>query len=158
MNQSDKPFRILRDEFGRLVYVDAFNVSHVGVYPVRAFPITAPDSGVCLMDDSGKELLWFPGLDAIPGSERGIIEEELAAREFMPFIEKILRVSSFATPSVWDIETNRGPTRIKLKGEEDIRRIAGNALLVADANGLQFLIRDSNQLDKASKKLLDRFR
>ena len=158
MNQSKKPSYVMRDDFGRLVYVDSFNVSHVGVYPVRAFPITAPDSGICLMDDSGKELLWFPSLEAIPDSERGIIEDELAAREFMPFIERILKVSSFATPSVWDIETSRGPTKIKLKGEEDIRRIAGNALIVVDANGLQFLIRDSNQLDKLSKKLLDRFR
>ena len=64
----------------------------------------------------------------------------------------------FATPSIWDIETDRGPTRIRLKGEEDIRRIAGNTLLIADSNGMQFLIKDATQLDKVSKKLLDRFR
>jgi len=73
-------------------------------------------------------------------------------------IEKIVKVSTFATPSIWDIETDRGPTRIRLKGEEDIRRIAGNILLISDANGLQFLIKDSTTLDKGSKKLLDRFR
>ena len=88
----------------------------------------------------------------------GLIEEELAEREFMPVIEKITKVSTFATPSIWDIETDRGPTRIRLKGEEDIRRIAGNTLLIADSNGLQFLIKDSTELDKVSKKLLDRFR
>ena len=158
MNNLRNLSRIERNEFGRLVYVDSFDVRHVGVYPVRAFPITAPDSGICLMDDSGKELLWFQNLDAVPDCERGLLEEELAVREFMPFIERILKVSSFATPSIWDIETDRGSTRIKLKGEEDIRRIAGNALLIADANGLQFLIRDSTKLDKVSKKLLDRFR
>ena len=76
----------------------------------------------------------------------------------MPVIEKIVKVSTFATPSIWDIETDRGPTRIRLKGEEDIRRIAGNILLISDANGLQFLIKDSTALDKGSKKLLDRFR
>jgi hypothetical protein len=90
--------------------------------------------------------------------ELGLIEEELAAREFMPVIEKITRVSTYATPSIWDIETDRGPTRIRLKGEEDIRRVAGNTLLIADSNGLQFLIKDSTALDKVSKKLLDRFR
>ena len=87
-----------------------------------------------------------------------MIEEELAAREFMPVIEKITHVSTFATPSIWDIETDRGPTRIRLKGEEDIRRISGNTLLIADSNGMQFLIKDATQLDKVSKKLLDRFR
>jgi len=82
----------------------------------------------------------------------------MAAREFMTVIEKITKVSTVATPSIWDIETDSWPTIIRLKGEEDIRRIAGNTLLIADSNGLQFLIKDATQLDKVSKKLLDRFR
>jgi len=147
-----------RDALGRLVLIDTQGVRHVGVHPVRAFPITAPVAGIGIMDQSGKELYWYPSLAAIPGSELVLIEEELAAREFMPVIEKITKVSTFATPSIWDIETDRGPTRIRLKAEEDIRRIAGNTLLIADSNGLQFLIKDSTQLDKVSRKLLDRFR
>ena len=154
---SNKP-RLERDALGRLLLIDAQGVSHIGVYPVRAFPITAPVAGIGIMDQSGKELYWYPSLAAIPGSELALIEEELAAREFMPVIEKITKVSTFATPSIWDIETDRGPTRIRLKAEEDIRRIAGNTLLIADSNGLQFLIKDSTQLDKMSRKLLDRFR
>ena len=150
--------QLLRDSLGRLVFVDAKGHSHVGVHPVRAFPITAPGAGVGIMDQSGKEVFWYPDVAAIPSAELTLIEEELAAREFMPVIEKITKVSTFATPSIWDIETDRGPTRIRLKGEEDIRRIAGNTLLIADSNGLQFLIKDSTQLDKISKKLLDRFR
>ena len=147
-----------RDALGRLVLIDTQGVRHVGVHPVRAFPITAPVAGIGIMDQSGKELYWYPSLAAIPGSELALIEDELAAREFMPVIEKITKVSTFATPSIWDIETDRGPTRIRLKAEEDIRRIAGNTLLIADSNGLQFLIKDSTQLDKVSRKLLDRFR
>jgi hypothetical protein len=154
---SNKP-QLERDALGRLVLIDAQGISHIGVHPVRAFPITAPVAGIGIMDQSGKELYWYPSLAAIPGSELALIEEELAAREFMPVIEKITKVSTFATPSIWDIETDRGPTRIRLKAEEDIRRIAGNTLLIADSNGLQFLIKDSTQLDKVSRKLLDRFR
>jgi len=150
--------QLKRDSLGRLVFIDAHGHSHIGIYPVRAFPITAPGAGVGIMDQSGKEVHWYPDVAAIPSSELKLIEEELAAREFMPVIEKITKVSTFATPSIWDIETDRGPTRIRLKGEEDIRRIAGNTLLIADSNGLQFLIKDSTQLDKVSKKLLDRFR
>ncbi len=150
--------QLLRDSLGRLVFIDTLGEPHVGVYPVRAFPITAPGSGVGIMDLSGKEVFWYPDVAAIPKDEMTLIESELAAREFIPAIEKITQVSTFATPSIWDIETNRGPTRIRLKGEEDIRRITGNTLLIADSNGLQFLIKDSTQLDKVSKKLLDRFR
>lgn len=154
---SNKP-QLDRDALGRLVFIDATGKRHSGVHPVRAFPITAPGVGIGIMDQSGKELYWYPEVAKIAEAEMVLIEEELAAREFMPVIEKITKVSTFATPSIWDIETDRGPTRIRLKGEEDIRRIAGNTLLIADSNGLQFLIKDATQLDKLSKKLLDRFR
>jgi hypothetical protein len=158
MSQHQKPHKLERDALGRLILIDAVGARHVGVYPVRAFPITAPGAGISIMDQSGKELFWFDGITTIPEGELSLLEEGLAAREFMPVIEKITKVSTFATPSIWDIETDRGPTRIRLKGEEDIRRIVGNTLLIADSNGLQFLIKDSTQLDKVSKKLLDRFR
>ncbi len=153
-----KPHQLERDALGRLVFIDANETRHLGVHPVRAFPITAPGAGIGIMDQAGKELYWYPDVAAIPEAELGLIEEELAAREFMPVIEKITAVSTYATPSIWDIETDRGPTRIRLKGEEDIRRIAGNTLLIADSNGMQFLIKDATELDKVSKKLLDRFR
>jgi len=158
MSQHQQSHTLELDALGQLVFIDAVGTHHVGVYPIRAYPITAPGAGVSIMDQSGKELCWFDGITAIPEGELALIEEELATREFMPVIEKITKVSTFATPSIWDIETDRGPTRIRLKGEEDIRRIAGNTLLIADSNGLQFLIKDSTQLDKVSKKLLDRFR
>ncbi|MBU3630617.1 DUF1854 domain-containing protein [Polynucleobacter sp. AP-Melu-500A-A1] len=158
MSYQRKTHQLERDTLGRLILIDANGTRHIGVHPVRAFPITAPGAGIGIMDTSGKELCWYPDVSAIPELELGLIEEELATREFMPVIEKITRVSTYATPSIWDIETDRGPTRIRLKGEEDIRRIAGNTLLIADSNGLQFLIKDSTSLDKVSKKLLDRFR
>ena len=64
---------------------------------------------------------------------------------------------SFITPSTWDIETDRGRTALLLKGEEDIRRLSGTVLLVTDGHGIQFLIRDLAQMDRTSRKLLDRF-
>jgi hypothetical protein len=156
-NQNAKPF-LESDALGNLVFIDRNGERHIGVYPVRAFPITAPTAGLSIMDQSGKELCWFDLEDAIPPIELQLIQEELAKREFMPAIQKISKVSTFATPSIWDVETDRGPTRIRLKGEDDIRRITGNTLLIADSNGLQFLIPDSTQLDRVSKKYLDRFR
>ena len=154
----NRAHQIERDALGHLIFIDSKGERHIGVHPVRAFPITAPDSGIGIMNQEGKEVCWFPNQAAISKSEWDLLEEDLAEREFMPVIEKITKVSTFATPSIWDIETDRGPTRIRLKGEDDIRRIAGNTLLIADSNGLQFLIKDATALDKVSKKLLDRFR
>jgi hypothetical protein len=58
---------------------------------------------------------------------------------------------------VCGVDTDRGETCLVLKGEEDIRRLGRTALLIADANGIQFLVRDIQSLDRASRKMLDRF-
>ena len=146
-----------RDAFGRLVFTAADGTVHVGVVPVRAFPIGAPDDGIALVDPHGHELAWIDRLADLPADLRGLVESELASREFMPVIQRIRSVSSFATPSTWEIDTDRGPTTMVLKGEEDIRRLARPALLIADSRGINFLIRDRYALDPVSKKMLDRF-
>jgi len=150
-------FTLSRNSFGRLVFSDAEGVAHEGAIPVRAFPIGAPDEGIALVSADGHELAWIERWTDISPDLRSIIEEELAAREFMPEITRIVGVSSFATPSVWEVETNRGNTSFTLKGEEDIRRLPNSALLIADSHGIQFLIRDTKALDKHGRKILDRF-
>jgi hypothetical protein len=150
-------FKLARNAFGRLVMTTADGGVHEGVVPVRAFPIAAPDDGVGILSTEGRELAWIPRLSALPAALREPIEAELASREFMPVIRRILGVSTFATPSTWEVETDRGTTSLVLRGEEDIRRLAGNTLLVSDSHGIQYLIREPQTLDKASRKLLDRF-
>ena len=85
------------------------------------------------------------------------LEEELGRREFMPEIRRIRSVSSFATPSTWQVDTDRGETSLVLWGEEFIRRLGKSGLLIEDSHGIHFLVRDINALDKPSRKLLDRF-
>eukprot|EP01035_Chromulina_nebulosa_P044750 gene44750-biopygen30769 len=95
---------------------------------------------------------------AVTGAARQLIEEELEVREFVPTIQKIIAVSSFSTPSTWDVETDRGPARLVLKAEEDIRRLGGRTrLLIAGGDGLQFRVKDTTALDKHSRRLLERF-
>ena len=88
---------------------------------------------------------------------RKLVEADLAAREFMPEIKRIHEVSSFATPSTWSVETDRGKTAFILKGEEYIRRLKPPSLLIMDSQGIHFLIRDRSALDHHSRKILDRF-
>jgi len=44
-----------------------------------------------------------------------------------------------------------------LRGEEDIRRLTIDTLLITDIHGIHYLIRDLRDLDKHSKKIIDRF-
>ena len=151
------PFQLSRDAHGRLRLTTADGGVHEGALPVRAFPLAAPTEGIALMGTDGHELAWIDCLTDLPDESRLLLEEELASREFMPEIRSIRRVSSFATPSAWQVETDRGPTTFILKGEDDIRRLAASTLLIADSNGIHFLIRDIQTLDQSSRKLLDRF-
>ncbi len=150
-------YRLSRNAFGRLCLTRADGTVHEGVVPVRAFPIAAPESGIALMGADGHELAWIDRLEMLPEDKRRLVEEELGSREFMPVIRRIAGVSSFATPSTWQIETDRGETSLVLKGEEDIRRLPAGALLIADSHGIHYLIRDLSALDKGSRRILDRF-
>lgn len=150
-------FKLQRDALGRLILTTADGERHVGVTPVRAFPIAAPDEGLALISPDGREIAWVDRLANLPGETRQLIEEDLASREFVPEIEQLVSVSSFACPSAWQVRTNRGDTTLTLKGEEDIRRLSATRLLIADKNGIEYLIRDLSQLDRGSRKLLDRF-
>jgi hypothetical protein len=150
-------FSLERNAFGKLVLIDADGKRHVGVAPVRAFPLAAPDEGVSLLSAKGYELAWIPSLSELRADLREPIEQELASREFMPEILRLKHVSSFATPSTWEVETTRGATSFILKGEEGIRRLGDTGLLIADLHGILFLIRDLSRLDRQSRKLLDRF-
>jgi hypothetical protein len=150
-------WQLVRDSFGRLVYTGTDGVPHEGVIPVRAFPIAAPDEGVSLVDAHGHELAWIERLSALPEAPRRLVEQDLAHREFTPVIERLDSVSTFGTPSTWAVRTDRGSTTFVLKSEDDIRRLAGGALLITSGHGVLFAVRDRLALDAHSRKLLERF-
>ena len=150
-------WQLERDSFGRLALIAADGVRHANVVPVRAFPIAAPDDGLSLLSADGHELAWVERLADLAPPARALIEEELASREFIPQILRIRSVSSYATPSTWSVDTDRGEASFVLKVEEDIRRLPHGRLLIADAHGINFLVRDMAALDRGSRRILDRF-
>ena len=151
------PFDMQRDAFGRWVVVMPNGTRHAPVTALRAYPVSAPDEGVALMDADGHEIFWIEALAQLAEPLRSQVVQALNEREFLPEIWQLTAVSSFATPTTWSVVTDRGATQFLLKGEEDIRRLTGTVLLINDANGVQFMIRDLAAMDKHSRKLLDRF-
>ncbi len=150
-------FTLSRDAHGRLNLTTADGTVHEGVVPVRAFPISAPDEGLSLVSADGHELRWIDRLAELPASVREPIDAELAVREFTPMIRRIVEVSTFSTPSTWTVDTDRGRTDLVLKSEDDIRRLGNGRLLISTAQGLQFGIARTAELDRHSRKLLERF-
>ena len=149
--------RLARDAHGQLVFTDEAGQQHAGVVPVQAFPIDSPGEHVSLVDADGHELAFIAKLSDIDPDSRKLLLDEIAQRDFMPQIEKLLSVSTFSTPSTWTVRTDRGMSSFVLKGEEDIRRLRGNGLLITDNHGLTYRVMDMRALDRQSRKLLDRF-
>jgi hypothetical protein len=145
------------DPFGRLVARLVDGSEHLGVQPVRAFPLSAADEGFALLDTDGHELVWLASLDELPPAERELLAAELAAREFTPEITRLVEVSTYNLPSVWTVETDRGATTLILKALEDIRAVTSNSLLIADSYGINYRVRDLRALDKKSRRLLEHF-
>ncbi|SOD16301.1 DUF1854 domain-containing protein [Nitrosomonas ureae] len=150
-------YQLTRNSYGKLVLMNQSGVIHEGIVPIRAFPITDPNHGIALIDSQGHELVWINQLEDLPQHYRELIESELAQREFMLEIKRVLKISSFITPNTWEVETDRGETVFILKGEEDIRRLSATSLIITDNHGIHFLIQDRLALDRHSRKLLDHF-
>jgi hypothetical protein len=150
-------FQLRHDPWGRLVLIEANGTEHVGVTPVRSFPVSAPDEGVAIVSAGGAELIWVPRLGDLPADEREAIESELCEREFVPVLRRIVRITSTIEPAEWEVETDRGVTRFVLKSDDDIRRLDGDRAMILDGSGIRYLIPDVRQLDSYSRRVLERY-
>lgn len=145
------------DAFGRLVLSLSTGERHAGVFPVRAFPFSQPDGWICFCDESGREVFCLHDMAMLSAEIRRLLEADLASREFIPRIERIISVSPGAEPTEWHVATDRGETRFKLASEDNIRRMGVRAALVVDSHGVRYLIADIRSLDSASRRCLRRY-
>jgi hypothetical protein len=155
--RSECRFGLNVDAWGRLTMIDAQGERFVEVEAVRCFPISEPQRFIAICDRSGKELAMIEQLDELPQSVRQVLEQALDEREFLPVIQRVLRVAHDVEPSEWTVETDRGTTTFVLKSEDDVRRLDGRRYLVVDSHGVRYLIPDAGRLNAASRHALDRY-
>ena len=134
MTDTKAPFSLAQDPWGRLVLTNPDGTQHVGVVPVRAFPIGYPKGWLILCDKEGRELHCLEDATTLPAELRGLLDEALAQREFVPIICRVRKVSSYLEPAEWEVDTDRGPTRFVLKSEDDVRRLGPYRALILDAD------------------------
>jgi hypothetical protein len=154
---SSRTFSLSHDAWGQLVLTDADGRQHLGVELVRAFPLSDPHHGIAICDPKGRELVWLADLDALPPPLARQIEDELAKREFVPAIHRIVNVSAPVEPSEWEVETDRGRTSFILNNEDDVHELDEHRALITDAHGIRYLILDIEKLDANSRRLLERY-
>jgi hypothetical protein len=127
------------------------------VVPVRAFPLSAPDRHISLIDGAGRELLSIEDPTQLADDDRRLLFEELQRREFIPVIEAIHAIAPRSDPSVWHVTTDRGEARFTVTNEDAVRRLHGGGALVVDAHGVRFRVESLDKLDEPSRNLLRRY-
>lgn len=143
-----------KNEWGQLVLVMSDGVEHPGIDPVRCFPLTDPEHAIALLDQEGKELINLPSLDVLNAASREFIQRELAERDFVPVIQKIISTSAPYPPCIWNVETDRGRTSFHLESEDDIRSLGKIGIVIADSNGIRYKIIDISALDPGSRRIV----
>ncbi|HEU5118008.1 MAG TPA: DUF1854 domain-containing protein [Isosphaeraceae bacterium] len=145
------------DSFGRLVLTDADGEHHVGVEPVRAFPLSHPDRFFALVNDRGREVFTIDDPSTLPPEVRSVLEAELRKREFVPVLRRVLWTSAESPPAEWEVETDRGLTRFTIDADDQIRRLGAGRVLITDTRGLRYLVPDTSSLDSRSLRALERY-
>lgn len=140
---------------GGLIWISAGGQRHDGVTVVRAFPLSAPDGPVAILDAVGRELLWAGSLDDFPAASRQQVADHLAAAEFLPRIEAIVSASR-QEPASWEVLTDRGRHRFELAASDAVVRHADGSATVTDTAGICYLIPAVRQLDRRSRRLIER--
>jgi hypothetical protein len=149
------PLRLRRDERGRLVARDARDRDFVGAQAIRLFPISDPGRWIAVCDAEGRELAVVEDLRSVPEVERDLIVADLETRRLLPIVQRIVAVSSKSTPSDWDLVTDRGPVRLRIRQEDDVRLLGSNRVLLVDGQGLRCLVPDLQQLPPAERRIVE---
>lgn len=157
MNITDyTTWRFHHDDWGRLVATLPDGTVHTDIEPVRCFPWSSPQEAIALVGTNGHEIGNIPSLTALSPEARSILEHDLAQREFVPKIARITKSSGPWPPCTWNVMTDRGETVVKIDSEDDVRKIGRHGALVADSDGVRYLIPDATKLDAASLRYLRR--
>ena len=143
-----------KNEWGQLVLVMPDGAEHPGIDPIRCFPLTDPDHVIALLDPEGKEVICLPSLEVLNPESREFIRRELAERDFVPVIQKIMTTSAPYPPCIWNVETDRGKTSFHLESEDDIRSLGKSGIVIADSNGIRYKILDISKLDSTSRRIV----
>lgn len=157
MSGAPVPIRLHHDAFGRLVVTLANGEIHTGVVPVRAFPFSDPDRWISLCDESGHEVFCLNDVAELDPTTRNQLAADLARREFIPRILRILNVVEGGVASQWFVESDRGDTNFELPSEDNIRRMGSDGALLIDSHGIRYRITSVPQLDAHSRRILRRY-
>jgi hypothetical protein len=126
-----------------------------GVSVEPCYPLTLPGRFLALRDAEDEEIGLLEDIDHLDPESKSAMAEELAKQHFIPVITRVEDIGREFHIPVWQVETDRGPRRLELKARHDARRLPGRRIYVRDAEGNGYLIPNVDELDDASRALIE---
>ena len=157
MNPEPQAFSLARSANRKLVLTDSAGRAHADALPVRLFPLTDPDHWVAIVDREGRELACVEDPSALPASDREILLEALAYREFVPVLRAIHTIRRAAHGYEWDATTDLGRVHFTVENDESIQLLGGGSIVIMDHRNTRYLIPNPNALDSRSRQKLERY-
>lgn len=145
------------NEAGQLVLTDENGIRHEDVRPARIFPLTEPRHWIAIQNSQGVELACIENPGSLPESQRSALETALAKRDFIPVIRAIHRISRAADGHEWQVTTDRGPTTFRVENDENIQNLGGTRMVIIDNHNTRYLIPNTLDLDRDSRRKLERY-
>jgi len=138
---------------------------HLQLTLYRAFPLSAPQQWVVLLDAQGKEIGMLRDPAALDADSAALVAEEIDLRYLTPHVREVLGIREDTTDGggwspalVWDLGTDRGPVRLRLPNlAEHVRRLGSARYLLQDREGRRVEIEDAAALPAASRAWLARY-
>jgi hypothetical protein len=148
--------RITRNAFGRLVLTLGMGVDEFeDVHPVRAFPLSAPERDVSLMDTEGREIGVIRDVGELDAESRQVLLDELTMVYLTTRVVAIKDVDSKYGVGTWQLETDRGPRSAHLRDRGDVRALPDGRIILTDVHGVKYEIADPNALDERSRSFIE---
>ena len=154
MNINDCRFTCSSDE--KVTLLTPAGDRHVAVRIVRAFPFTAADGPVAVVDSNGHEIIWIEDPDSLSLTHQQFIQSQLEREEFLPRIHFIESVSR-GTPRQWNVVTDRGQNSFEQASSDGVVWHPDGSVSITDCDGICYLIPAVQKLDRRSRRLLERY-
>lgn len=128
-----------------------------GVRPLRLFPLTDPAHWVAILDANGQEITCVEDPATLDAGQRAALDAALAKRHFVPVIRRIKAITRAADGHDWLVETDRGTTTFRIETDESIQTLGSGRLVIFDKLGTRYLIPNVAELDRDSRRKLERY-
>lgn len=145
------------NEAGQLVLTTTGGTVIENVRPARMFPLTDPEHWIALQDGTGRELACIEDPTKLPESQRKALQLGLSKRAFVPVVFSIDDIVRAADGYDWHVTTDRGPTVFHVETDESIQSLGGSRLVIIDHHNTRYLIPNINDLDRDSRRRLERY-